>query len=126
VRTDARRSWRGALAAAGVLAASAGGCGTSLDVFSDSSARFIGEETYRRITPGETDVAWVKAVLGDPHKTAPLADSHEVIWRYNYQRVRANIDGAFLVKKNAGSKPENVRHIYVQVANGVVTDVWRD
>jgi len=88
------------------------------------SPRFVGEETLSRIEPGATDAEWIRAVLGKPKDIERIAQGNIEIWRYQYERVRSN-RGSYLINTDI-EKPENARFIYVQLANEVVTDWWRD
>lgn len=105
------------------IAAVLGACRTDFNLIG-SSGRYVGQETLNRIEPGTTDEEWVRAVLGKPKEIEPIAQGRIEIWKYQYERVRS-AENAYLVNADI-KKPENVRFIYVQLADGVVTDWWKD
>lgn len=90
-----------------------------------STGHFIGEESLRRIKPGETDLEWVLAVMGRPQEREMLAGGAEEIWKYQYQFISGNNSRAYLLNSRA-EKGQNARYIYVQLAGGIVSDWWRD
>ena len=93
--------------------------------FSPRSGQFIGEESLRRIQPGETDVEWVLAVLGRPVEREPLAGGTEEIWKYQYQFIAGSNSRSYLLNSRT-EKGQNARYIYIQLASGIVSDWWRD
>lgn len=93
--------------------------------FGGSSGRYVGEESLRRIKPGETDREWLLAVFGRPHERELLAGGVEEIWKYQYELVEGRGSRSMLVN-NRTTKGATARYLYIQLSGNIVKDSWRD
>lgn len=86
----------------------------------------IGDRTLSQIEPGETTQTWVLAVLGEPTERAAIDDSDGPVevWKWVRRKIVTTKGSAFVVSSR--SKSEEVRTVYVEFKDGVVTRAWRD
>jgi outer membrane protein assembly factor BamE (lipoprotein component of BamABCDE complex) len=86
----------------------------------------IGDHTLAEIKPDETSQAWVLAVLGEPTSKAVIDDPDGTVevWKWVRRKI-TTIKGSALVVSSK-SKSEEVRTVYVEFKDGVVTRAWRD
>lgn len=86
----------------------------------------IGDHTLAEIKPSQTTQAWVLAVLGEPTKKAVVNDPDGTVevWKWVRRKI-TTIKGSALVISSK-SKSEEVRTVYVEFKDGVVTRAWRD
>jgi len=109
------------LAGAGALV----GCISSGSV-SQYEGPNIGDRTLAQIEPGETSKAWVLAVLGEPTERSVVdgADGAVEIWKWVRRKSTTTRGSAIVVSSK--SRTEEVRTVYVELTDGVVTRAWRD
>ncbi|MEM1071228.1 MAG: outer membrane protein assembly factor BamE [Planctomycetota bacterium] len=98
-------------------------------IYGSSSTRmsgtYIGKSTFTKIEPGETDKAWVRAVLGAPTRKTELDDGGS-IWAYTYKRTERS-KGTFLLIIGGSDSDETEGGTYVEFdPEGIVRDTWRD
>jgi|GEM_PF-1925103 len=94
-------------------------------LFGGSSGHFVGEESFKRIKPGETDREWVVAVFGRPTERESLAGGAEEIWKYQYESITGGASRAYLINGRT-ARGKNARYLYIQFSGAIVSDWWRD
>lgn len=101
------------------------GCISSGSV-SEYEGPSIGDRTLAQIEPGETSQRWVLAVLGEPTERARIdeAEGGLEVWKWTRRKVITTRGSAVLVSSR--SKSEEIRTVYVEFRDGVVTRAWRD
>lgn len=114
-----------ALLAAAFLSIGTAGCISSGSV-SEFNGPNIGDRTLAQIKPGKTTQEWILAVLGEPTEKATVADSDGEIevWKWIRRKVTTTRGSAFVISSR--SKTEEVRTVYVEFKDEVVTRAWRD
>ncbi len=123
-QTATRATLAGLLVSAAIVATP--GCRSKGPLsFGGSTGRYVGEESLRRIKPGETDREWILAVFGRPHDRELLAGGEEEIWKYQYETVEGRSSRSMLVN-NRTTKGRTARYLYIQLAGAIVKDSWRD
>lgn len=102
-----------------------GGCISSGSI-SEFDGPNIGDRTLAEVEPGVTTEAWILAVLGEPTERAVVAgDSGDLeIWKWVRRKLTTTRGSAFVVSSR--SRSEEVRTVYVELKDGVVTRAWRD
>ncbi|RMH25950.1 MAG: hypothetical protein D6693_08095 [Planctomycetota bacterium] len=116
---------RGCATAVALAAVAAAGCRSRPLLFGGSGGHFVGEESLKRIVPGESDREWVLAVFGRPTEREPLAGGAEEIWKYQYEFIAGNGSRAYLLNSRT-EKGRNARYLYIQFSGSIVSDWWRD
>lgn len=113
------------LATLALLSLCLGGCISSGSV-SEFEGPNIGDRTLSQIEPGDTTQTWVLAVLGEPTERAVIDDPGGTVevWKWTRRKVVTTRGSAFVVSSR--SKSEEVRTVYVEFKDGVVTRAWRD
>ena len=99
------------------------GCLVSSTSNQKISGNYVPENTFDRITPGETTASWVKATLGEPSSKDKADDSTEV-WKYSYTEVKEGSGAIFLIFGGSDRK-ELQRSAYVEFKDGIVKSKWR-
>ena len=101
------------------------GCISSGSV-SEFEGPSIGDRTLAQIEPGATSQRWVRAVLGEPTERAKIDDAESglEVWKWIRRKVVTTRGSAVLVSSR--SRSEEVRTVYVEFRDGVVTRAWRD
>ncbi|RMH25951.1 MAG: hypothetical protein D6693_08100 [Planctomycetota bacterium] len=123
--TADRRSRPLALAALLLVGAvTLGGCISSGSV-SEYEGPNIGDRTLAQIEPGETTRAWILAVLGEPTERSTVDGAGDVeVWKWVRRKMTTTRGSALVVSSK--SRTEEVRTVYVELTDGVVTRAWRD
>jgi outer membrane protein assembly factor BamE (lipoprotein component of BamABCDE complex) len=98
------------------------GCLVSADSSQTRSGSFVPENTFDQIKTGQTTVAWVKAVLGEP-SSKNTADNTE-IWKWSYTERKESSGAIFLIFGGHDEK-EQTHAAYVEFKDGVVVNKWR-
>ncbi len=113
------------VAALAIFSAFLTGCISSGSV-SEFEGPSIGDRTLSQIEPGETTQTWVLAVLGEPTERATIDDPEGTVkvWKWVRRKIVTTKGSAFVVSSR--SKSEEVRTVYVEFKDGVVTRAWRD
>ncbi len=102
-----------------------GGCISSGSI-SEFDGPNIGDRTLAEVEPGVTTESWILAVLGEPTDRAIVAgDGGEIeIWKWVRRKLTTTRGSAFVVSSR--SRSEEVRTVYVELKDGVVSRAWRD
>lgn len=108
-----------------VMLLALGGCISSGSI-SEFDGPNIGDRTLAEVEPGVTTRAWILAVLGEPTERAVVAgeDGDAEIWKWVRRKLTTTRGSAFVVSSR--SRSEEVRTVYVELKDGVVTRAWRD
>jgi hypothetical protein len=105
------------------LAGGVGGCLVSHHQNETRTGRWVPENTFNEIKPGETSAAWVRATLGEPSEKNRI-DDHSEIWKWSYSQVTSKDGYVFLIF--AGSnRTETPGAAYIEVKDGIVVRKWR-
>lgn len=108
-----------------VVMVSATGCISSGSV-SEYEGPSIGDRTLSQIEPTVTSQAWVLAVLGEPTERTTINDSTGPveIWKWTRRRLVTTKGKTIVVSST--SKSEEIRTVYVEFKDQIVTRAWRD
>jgi outer membrane protein assembly factor BamE (lipoprotein component of BamABCDE complex) len=109
--------------AAVLIALGTASCVINTGSHSDTSGKFIGQQTLDQITPGKSK-DFVLAVLGEPTTRTPLSDGTE-IWKWIY-RQKQKKSGSLLFMFNQDTCTEVESQTFVQFKDEVVNQAWRD
>jgi len=99
------------------------GCLVSSTNHESVSGKYVPDNTFDRIKPGETTSSWVKATLGEPSTKEKVDDCNEV-WKYSYTEVKEGSGAIFLIF-GGSDKKERPCSAYVEFKDGIVTSKWR-
>jgi outer membrane protein assembly factor BamE (lipoprotein component of BamABCDE complex) len=99
------------------------GCVINTGSHSETSGRYIGEQTFEQVSPGKSK-EFVLAVLGEPTTKTPLSDGSE-IWKWLYRQKKKS-SGSVLFVFNGDSSTETQSATFVMFKDDVVTQAWRD
>lgn len=102
------------------------GC-VSGGTFSEYEGPNIGDQTLSQIEPGATTEAWILAVLGEPTERATIVSddaSNVEIWKWVRRKSITTKGKVFVVSSK--SRSEEVRTVYVEIKDHVVSRAWRD
>jgi len=86
---------------------------------------FVGSRTLSQIEPGETDKAWVLAVLGEPTSRTHIEATGTEVWKWRYRKVEKSSGHVFLLVRGA-DRDETVVTTFVEFDGDVVKRAWRD
>lgn len=100
------------------------GCIVKGRSYEDVKGTYIGDQTLSRIKPGETNTDLVLALLGQPSSRTSL-DSGAEIWKWEYRRIKTS-SGSVLLVFDGSDRTVEIRNVYVEMKDNIVTDVWRD
>jgi outer membrane protein assembly factor BamE (lipoprotein component of BamABCDE complex) len=89
----------------------------------DYDGTYVASETLRRIEPGDTQSS-VLDLLGPPAGKSDLGDGRQR-WSWRWSKVRRSRDTTLLISTSAQTV-EEAGVAYVEFADGVVTDAWRE
>jgi len=101
------------------------GC-VSGGAYSEYEGPNIGDRTLSQIEPNVTTQAWILAVLGEPTEKSTVSGEQGdlEIWKWIRRKTVTTKGSVFVVSSK--SKSEEVRTVYVEIKDGLVTRAWRD
>ena len=86
---------------------------------------FVSEELFNRIELGRTSRLWVVTVLGDPDRSAVLADGSEVlVWSYSLSAIAGQMVEVLKFGEDEKQRPATLTTV-VRFVDGVVEEKWR-
>ena len=99
------------------------GCLISGDTKTETSGRYVGDETLAQITPGKSP-EFVLALLGEPSTRTQLSDGSE-IWKWAHVERKKSQSGVIFLL-GTKTETEKTRTAFVAFKDGVVEKAWRD
>jgi outer membrane protein assembly factor BamE (lipoprotein component of BamABCDE complex) len=111
------------VAALYALALLSAGCLVSGHSNVERKGTYVAESTIDRITPGKTDKAWVRAVIGEATERVPV-DLEREIWKYAYSETKSSGGYVFLIFGGSDRKVTQ-GSVFIEFEKDLVARTWR-